>query len=91
MYLKMKSLAELEKLPNLYVDGFGDFWENEGAYDKWTARTDDSGVLCCCCFPVYFGEVLEYIEAYESDMPINTLMWGIDKVLTKETDPEYFL
>ena len=94
--MRIFKLKPREILERYYVDGMKDIWENSGTFRKWENRenSDDGDEHICCIFDsdidegiIRFGVSMSYYD----EGNIEPLSWALEREITREKDPEYYL
>ena len=77
---------------NAFMDQDGDFWKTEEGREDYLRNVDSGGHardLTKKDQIVFTDDIGMVIN--EESMPMEDCQWGVKKVLTKETHPEYWL
>lgn len=85
--LILKSKEWFDK--NAFEDDSGDYFKSEEEYNAWDEADFGPGVT----YVMRGWLELDYIDLYDrsSDFTEETWDWAIEKNITEETNPEYFL
>ena len=68
---------------NAHIDDAGDFWPTESLQNQFDKKCNFSR----CIYSIFLANKITEIFEYRLD----DLAWGVEKVVTEETDPEYFV
>jgi len=94
MLVKFKDLETLKNEYNIYVDVDTDVWKNKKSHGLWDTVSVGNGNNEHVTYVVGFdvGKVVDFDDKEnEHDYVYDNVKWAVEKVLTPETDPEYYL
>ena len=87
-YFKLKSAEWIKE--NSYCDQLGDYWECEDDYVKWK-NCDNHNVVKYLSTASVDNDIFIFPHLGESTRATVDIGWCVERELTKETTPEYWL